>query len=652
MKSLVTLFTLICIYFSNCMAQVSEYPIAGQWPYGQPFAIEKYSNGNNDLIFYSEGTVLHIADLNSLGEVQALSSFRTNYLVKNIAISPNGQTLVINDEDQWISLLDVSNPQSPILLGRFDFDDESLPGYLQGGKPKGMDFINDTTLVSAISPKGIWALDISDPQNIAVIGDIFEPGTDTVSDVAIYDQYAFVADDLDGLSVYDVSDLSNISLVLRDATYSKAHNINIIDDTAYIARKSEGVSLASIDLLPNLSVTEIITFSDDVGDARKVYPLPGSYLAIASGSEGVLIFDINNMAAPVLIQSSGTTSPGIIVKDFLIVGLDRGTPNGQFKNGLVVYNTDAMGTVGALQELSFSQLQEPTVDVEVFQDKITLLMDDGGVVVVDNSNPYRPETSLWLHQDRRITAAVSIENYLIAGEPREELLITDISDINNPVTIPGYDIGNRFPNHMIVLDNNHILVAYRDEIEWLNISQQGATVRGHWSGSLLLRVARDNEIIVAIGGTQITILDFSLVGNPVLLAQHTTSDVIKDVALVDDYLYLALGLGGLQIWDVSDPVNASIVSTTETSPMPIEGIDIHNQVAYLASGALFGLLEYDISDLADPQLLNFYKTQSDGVKVVANDDFLVVADEAAGAIIFSKSVPTEPPIFKNGFEQL
>jgi hypothetical protein len=650
MKSLVTLFTLICIYFPDCMAQVSEYPIAGQWPYGQPFAIEKHSSGSNDLIFYSEGTVLHIADLNPLGEVQALSSFRTNYLVKNIAISPNGQTVVVNDESRWISVLDISNPQSPILLGRFDFDDESLPAHLQGGKPKGMDFINDTTLVSAISPKGIWALDISDPQNIAVIGDIFEPGTDTVSDVAIYDQYAFVADDLDGLSVYDVSDLSNISLVLRDATYSKAHNIQIIDDTAYIARKSEGVSLASIDLLPNLSVTEIITFSDDVGDARKVYPLPGSYLAIASGSEGVLIFDINNMAAPVLIQSSGTTSPGIIVKDFLIVGLDRGTPNGQFKNGLVVYDTDAMGTVGALQELSFSQLQEPTVDVEVFQDKITLLMDDGGVVLVDNSNPYRPETSLWLHQDRRITAAVSIENYLIAGEPREELLITDISDINNPVTIPGYDIGNRFPNHMIVLDNNHILVAYRDEIEWLNISQQGATVRGHWSGSLLLRVARDNEIIVAIGGTQITILDSSLVGNPVLLAQHTTSDVIKDVALVDDYLYLALGLGGLQIWDISDPVNANVVSTTETSPMPIEGVDIHNQVAYLASGALFGLLEYDISDLADPQLLNFYKTQSDGVKVVANDDFLVVADEAAGAIIFSKSAPTEIPIFKNGFE--
>ena len=146
MRTFVYLSILTGMFLSIATAQIPGYNEAGQWPYGEPLTIEKYSDGVNNLLFYNEGTVLHTASLSNNGDVTLLSSFRTNYLVHNIAISPDGQKLAVSDKWRWITIFDMTDPAAPIMLGRFDFDNPSLPVELQGGSPEGMDFVDNNTL--------------------------------------------------------------------------------------------------------------------------------------------------------------------------------------------------------------------------------------------------------------------------------------------------------------------------------------------------------------------------------------------------------------------------------------------------------------------------------------------------------------------------
>ncbi|MCB1583653.1 MAG: hypothetical protein KDI92_11355 [Xanthomonadales bacterium] len=650
MRTFVYLSILTGMFLSIATAQIPGYNEAGQWPYGEPLTIEKYSDGVNNLLFYNEGTVLHTASLSNNGDVTLLSSFRTNYLVHNIAISPDGQKLAVSDKWRWITIFDMTDPAAPIMLGRFDFDNPSLPVELQGGSPEGMDFVDNNTLISAVTPKGLYAFDITDPSNITVSGYYFEVGINSVEDVAIQDGFAFVADKENGLSVFDISDLTDITLVLRDINYAAATDIQIIDNQAYIARGLEGLSIASINTNP-LSVTE--TAHVDVSTSvKRVLPLPDNHVAIADewNGQGVLVVDINNPTQPIIIDNSGTTSPKLVVKDHLIVAIDGGSFNGNDKNKLIVYDTENMGSVGTLQELNFSQLYASTVDVSLFESTLALLLQDGGTVVVDTSNPTRPETALWMHKEQVIRAVATTGNYLVAADEYLNLFINDISDINNPVTIPTYDIGFRFPTHVIAVDANQVIVAYGDEIDWLSIDAFGATLEGHWSGNSLQRVAKDNEIVVATGSTQLTILDFTQVSSPVMLAQHTTSHIVSDVDISGNYVYLSLGTGGFEIWDISDPVNPVVVSTTELPLAAVSGIEAHEQTVYIATGVTNGVISYDISNPASPQLINIIRTPGEAAKVTVNNDHMVIADTNAGAVIFSNIV--ESPIFKNGFEQL
>lgn len=653
MKKVILALLLNFIFITLLSAQLPEYPDAGQWPYGPSLALEIYEGVSETLILSGEGTVLNIASMDTNGVIQKLASFRTVYLVMNISVSPDGNTVAINDNANWISIIDISNRASPILLGRYDFDNSGLPVHLEGGKPEGMDFLDNNTLISAVTPKGIWALDISDPGNISLLGDYYDMGINKVADVEILDDYAFVADDYDGLSVFDISDLSAISLVLRDTNLDRANDIQIKNNMAYVSRFTNGVSVVSISTSPSLSVTTLGTVSNAIfptgsGSAQSAYPLPDNHLAIAvnRSGNGVVVVDIDNISIPVLVGSTGTTTTRLVAKDYFIMATDDGSANDI--EGLGVYDTDDNGMVGIPQEISFDRYYGRVTDANVYNFQATLMLDDGGTVLVDLTNTNRPETALWLHKDQKIMSSIALDDYMVSASEFQFLYLDDVSDVNNPVSLPTFDFGFKFPTHMIVADSSHVLLAYGDEINWLQVQPSGITIQGQWTGTGASRLAKQNDIVIATGGTQFSIIDFSNVASPTLLGQYSVSDVIQDVDIEGDYVYLAAGVGGVKIWDISNPASASEVSDINIAPIPVNGVDIENQVAYLAADKIYGLLTYDVSNPLSPQPQNALETPDTALKTAVNENMAVVADRNSGAVIFSNF--GEIPIFKNGFE--
>ena len=204
----------LCSQNLTADSSIPGYPEAGHWPYGPVTTIETYS-GARDLLLYGEGTVLQIADADNPEDLQPLAEVETGFMVNFIDILDNGQMAAVADRDKWISLIDIADPASPSLLGRYEVEDGRIPYGVAFGPA------DSNKLYAAVGPAGLWVIDISNPSNPTLDGAYIQPGTDFVFDVEVLGDFAFLADDLEGVTAIDVSDPENPVLSAEFAASSK-----------------------------------------------------------------------------------------------------------------------------------------------------------------------------------------------------------------------------------------------------------------------------------------------------------------------------------------------------------------------------------------------------------------------------------------------
>ncbi|MDH6098425.1 hypothetical protein NWP21_06125 [Anabaenopsis sp. FSS-46] len=123
-------------------------------------------------------------------------------------------------------------------------------------------------------------------------------------------------------------------------------------------------------------------------------------------------------------------------------------------------------------------------------------------------------------------------------------------------------------------------------------------------------------------------------------SNYDTTGNAYGVQVVGNYAYIANGLGGLQIIDISDPANPTFTGVYNTIG-DAEGVQVVGNYAYVADGSA-GLQIIDISDPANPTRTGVYNTTGDaeGVQVVGN--YAYVADGSAGLQIIDISNPANP----------
>ena len=101
-------------------------------------------------------------------------------------------------------------------------------------------------------------IDISNPSNPTLDGAYIQPGTDFVFDVEVLGDFAFLADDLEGVTAIDVSDPENPVLSAEFAAAQSASHITIEGSRAYVSRRGEGLHISSIWMFPGRAVmTEV-----------------------------------------------------------------------------------------------------------------------------------------------------------------------------------------------------------------------------------------------------------------------------------------------------------------------------------------------------------------------------------------------------------
>lgn len=273
---------------------------------------------------------------------------------------------------------------------------------------------------------------------------------------------------------------------------------------------------------------------------------------------------------------------------------------------------------------------EPVNDLTVNGNLAYLALGRVGVEIVDVSNPENPD-KIGSFDTSGISKAVAVENqYMYIADGREGLRILNVSDPRFPGEVGFFNTPSSAEDVAVV--NKFAYVADgRSGLLVINVEDKSSPKRfGNQSeykinGSILRVAIQENYAYLGDNRNNLRIVN---INNPRKIEEVSVLDVgaeIKDMDVLGDRAYLATGVQGMVVVDISDPVQPVILNTFDTSGV-VQDVAVDGGVlAYLADGTN-GLLVLDITDLNVVEPIGSYDQFLNANQVALNEGALYVSD--------------------------
>lgn len=174
-------------------------------------------------------------------------------------------------------------------------------------------------------------------------------------------------------------------------------------------------------------------------------------------------------------------------------------------------------------------------------------------------------------------------------------------------------------------------------------SSQAAGIVGYWGTGDYEDVAVSGATAVcAATGSGIDIFDISNPANPTLISNYDTDGQSMGVFILSGKAYIADLNGGLKIVDISTPAAPILLGayTTDISPMNVHVVGTRAYVAALRQG----LKIIDISNPNAPGLLGTYPTVGDAIDLFVNGSIAYIVEANTGLEIVDLSNPASPQL--------
>jgi len=189
--------------------------------------------------------VLYLGDLPDTAYLVTTfdSTFTRGHILQKDVFNPDEPFIYVSGTDSTggVHILDVSNPELPVEIGRHD-----PPEYIHDVHVRG-----DRMYTFQFSAAVIEIIDISDKTNPVVLATIDDPGGNTHSGWTTMDNnFLLVADERNGFDgrIFDIRDLDNITEVSTFTSNPErfVHNPYVRGDFAYLAHDREGLRVYDV----------------------------------------------------------------------------------------------------------------------------------------------------------------------------------------------------------------------------------------------------------------------------------------------------------------------------------------------------------------------------------------------------------------------
>lgn len=622
MKTQVLWISFFMIVMSTAFAQNQlNTTLVGNWGYGDMNAVAK----EGSFVYVGSGSMFCVADVSdSLNPVRKGKLF-LNDNISEIIISENF-AYVLNTE-LGLRIVDISDPDTPSLVSTFSTP-ELATSMAKSEQYVYLGYSNDYDI------HVLLVVDVINPASPVQVGS--KSFSTAVKSIKISGNYAFIAAGSVGLRVVDISDPTNPTNVgTKPLGGNSAYYIQVADNLAYIGVFNMMYKMYIVDI----SNPAIPLIKYNGGPQVSSISISGNYAYIAEMYNGLRIYDISNPVEPLEV---GACVPPKYTKNIVVdgnfafvVGDDSGLciiNVSEPENPYIYSSCDIPGSVN---------------DIAFADNNLVYLTDWKGLRAIDFSNPGEPQEIVSLDFQGITHSYITTNNnyvfvYCYNFFPVQYLLyIIDISNPQSPIFLSTISL----PHHISDIGIHDTLIYLIDSDGLMVIDIADPTmpiVVFTYIGSYFdkLKITENKAIIQ--DGNNILIFDITNAINPVLLGSYSAENSIVALDADESYAYLAL-FTGLEIIDISNPINPVKISQLEFVDDGINDVSTTNGYVYLAGNP--GLRIIDIANPVLPVEVGNYQNNHYGfwyvgakghnafvwnnyqLLVIQNDDFWVNIDD-------------------------
>ena len=506
----------------------------------------------DEFVFVADGSRgLKVIEITNPRKPEQVGSRKTSD-ARDVVLRDN--IAFVADGDFGVKVMDIANPRNPERLQSLNLGNvESIT--------------LDDRYAYLIGSTQLSVLDISDPENPTELGICDLPGGGRAD---IRDGYAFVTAGKEGVKIVDVIDPKR-PRVVGTIPASDARGLTFHEDLMFLADGSEGLRLLDV-----ADIDNPVSFDSYEESGATLVAVKGDY-AFLVGSDGLKVVQIMIEGKSFVVASCATDGKSYAVTldgDFAYLADHQG--------GIKVVDISEPSAVDSGSIVG----QCPTLYAE------SVAVSGGyafaadareGLVVIDlagalDGDPQtQPEKAGTWSPDDRISGIQVRDDLVFLTDFESGLAVVDVSDPRRPNEI---GTSERFSGRDLVLGGDYAYVAADSGLQVIDISQPDdpRTVAA-FSAPGARKIDLKDSMILMLGSSGLYLIDVTVPVDPKSVGFYETF-FGEDVASFGGYAYLAEGFNGLQVLDLSNPEDITVVSVCDE--LYAAGIAVRDNYVFVA----------------------------------------------------------------------
>ena len=297
------------------------------------------------------------------------------------------------------------------------------------------------------------------------------------------------------------------------------------------------------------------------------------------------------------------------------------------------------------------------LDAEVYQNTLIISAMIQGIEFYDISGGGQLNhiDHFSLGQQAKANCVEAIDDYAYFTS-KNGLYVVDISNPSNPYSLGRVDGTNNFILENLDADGNLLAVAaHEDGVLLYDISNpQNLELRSTIGASNAWGVRLRGGYAYIEDELFVNIYDISDNSNPIYINQVETSNAVKDIALTESFMYVALGSDGVDIYDLSDPENPLFLDNYDTNTLANRISPFENKLA-VSDWDDVDILQWDGVSL---NRVGYKNTGNRTMAIATKDNYIYSAEwasvqafefgEVSGADIDLSTLELNYPYVENG----
>lgn len=541
---------------------------------------------------------LQIIDVTNPLNPLLVSFINTADRATDVAISDDGATAYIADNG-GIYAIDITSPETPVIA-------QHLQSGIADYYATALDIENDRLYAAR---DDLMVFDVSNPSNMRLLGRIAlsVSGASQASDLQVAGGIVYMANNTDGMSIWDARNPSNIVAMGSADSENRADAIFYTNNRLYMTDQEAGTKIYDVSNPSIPSLEGVIPTNESLWagfEASNIW-VEGDTAYVAADA-AIQVWDIQDSNAPSLIGQAKANGGGNGGQGMQLVG-------------------DLIYIISSAKGLQIIDISDPASAPLLREPNISFLSQ---LYSFSNNKAYTART--WLESidikapdvQNRTTVPIQASHSYVQADIAYSILtgsgslnISNISDQDNPVTLSLTTFPasvNNIRNQILDKKNDQLLIGNGSGVMHLvNVSDPtnpvvntiDLTISGY---NKVLGINGDN-VYVQKGSDELALIDISDQANIVEIGSLETS---ANHLLVDgDYLYLS-GVFGFRIMDISSPSSPTLIAEIEEDEIT-NRISKNGDFIFVGtgqSGAGRGL----IVDVKEPEFPRYTHLATDG----------------------------------------